>query len=283
MSSRMSTVNLTHHFLIAMPSMADPYFAKTLTYICEHNDQGALGLVVNRPIDMTLQALFERLSLTLRDGGRKRRADLLRRPGADRPRLRAARAGGQLAVDAARARRHRPHHVEGHPRGGGARRGPGAHAGHARLRRLVARAARARAVAERLAHGGSARRHHLRDARPKSACRRRWNSSASISRGCRTKRDMPERRAAPSSPSISVSSVSASPSASLNCAPRIRCRPVSGLCSQIQKLVAEWKPASAGRGPADIRARRAAQDDAPGRGFRPAPGAALQAAGGARR
>ena len=50
-----------------MPNMADPYFAKTLTYVCEHNDQGALGVVVNRPIDMTLQALFERLSLTLRD------------------------------------------------------------------------------------------------------------------------------------------------------------------------------------------------------------------------
>jgi len=63
----MSSINLTHHFLIAMPSMADPYFAKTLTYICEHNDQGALGLVVNRPIDMTLQALFERLSLSITD------------------------------------------------------------------------------------------------------------------------------------------------------------------------------------------------------------------------
>ena len=49
-----------------MPNMADPYFAKSLTYVCEHNDQGALGLVVNRPIDMTLQALFERLSLTLK-------------------------------------------------------------------------------------------------------------------------------------------------------------------------------------------------------------------------
>jgi putative transcriptional regulator len=61
-----SSINLTHHFLIAMPNMADPYFAKTLTYVCEHNDQGALGLVVNRPIDMTLQALFERLSLTLK-------------------------------------------------------------------------------------------------------------------------------------------------------------------------------------------------------------------------
>ena len=50
-----------------MPNMADPYFAKSLTYVCEHNDQGALGVVVNRPIDMTLQALFERLSLSLKD------------------------------------------------------------------------------------------------------------------------------------------------------------------------------------------------------------------------
>ena len=63
----MSSINLTHHFLIAMPNMADPHFARTLTYICEHNDQGALGLVVNRPIDMTLSALFERLSLELAD------------------------------------------------------------------------------------------------------------------------------------------------------------------------------------------------------------------------
>jgi putative transcriptional regulator len=62
----MSSINLTNHFLIAMPSMADPYFSKTLTYLCEHNDQGALGLVVNRPIDLTLQALFERLSLALK-------------------------------------------------------------------------------------------------------------------------------------------------------------------------------------------------------------------------
>jgi putative transcriptional regulator len=63
----MSSINLTHHFLIAMPNMADPYFSRSLTYICEHNDRGALGLVVNRPIDMTLQALLERLSLRMRD------------------------------------------------------------------------------------------------------------------------------------------------------------------------------------------------------------------------
>ena len=65
----MPQVNLTDHFLIAMPNMADPYFSRTLTYICEHNDQGALGVVVNRPIEMTLSALFERLSLTLAPEG----------------------------------------------------------------------------------------------------------------------------------------------------------------------------------------------------------------------
>lgn len=61
----MGSINLTHHFLIAMPNMADPFFSRTLTYICEHNEQGALGLVVNRPIDMTLEALFEQISVPL--------------------------------------------------------------------------------------------------------------------------------------------------------------------------------------------------------------------------
>jgi putative transcriptional regulator len=59
----MESVNLTGHFLIAMPSMADPHFAKSLTFICEHNEQGALGLVINRPLDMTLQILFEQLGI----------------------------------------------------------------------------------------------------------------------------------------------------------------------------------------------------------------------------
>jgi putative transcriptional regulator len=61
----MAQVDLTNHFLIAMPNMADPYFSRTLTFICEHNEQGALGVVVNRPIEMTLGALFDRLNLTL--------------------------------------------------------------------------------------------------------------------------------------------------------------------------------------------------------------------------
>lgn len=59
----MQSVNLTRHFLIAMPAMTDPHFAKTLTFICEHNEQGALGVVVNRPIDLTLHALLEQIEI----------------------------------------------------------------------------------------------------------------------------------------------------------------------------------------------------------------------------
>lgn len=61
----MNSVDLTHQFLIAMPAMADPYFAKSLTYICEHNENGALGLVLNRSIDMTLQSLFDQIEIPL--------------------------------------------------------------------------------------------------------------------------------------------------------------------------------------------------------------------------
>lgn len=60
-------VNLTHHFLIAMPAMVDPNFSRTLTYICEHNRQGALGIVINRPLDMTLGQLFERIDIPLQN------------------------------------------------------------------------------------------------------------------------------------------------------------------------------------------------------------------------
>jgi putative transcriptional regulator len=60
-----ASVNLTHHFLIAMPAMADPHFAHSLTYVCEHGKDGALGIVVNKPIDMTLSALFEQIEIPL--------------------------------------------------------------------------------------------------------------------------------------------------------------------------------------------------------------------------
>jgi putative transcriptional regulator len=59
----MQSMNLTRHFLIAMPAMVDPHFAKSLTFVCEHNDQGALGIVINRPIEMNLHGLLEQVSI----------------------------------------------------------------------------------------------------------------------------------------------------------------------------------------------------------------------------
>lgn len=64
----MNTVNLTNHFLIAMPNMADPNFSGALTYIADHGEQGALGVVVNRPIDLQLSTLFEQIGLSLPEG-----------------------------------------------------------------------------------------------------------------------------------------------------------------------------------------------------------------------
>ncbi len=61
----MSDIDLTNHFLIAMPAMTDPFFAKSLTYVCEHNDEGAMGIVVNRPISLTLSELFAQINMPL--------------------------------------------------------------------------------------------------------------------------------------------------------------------------------------------------------------------------
>jgi putative transcriptional regulator len=58
-------INLTNQFLIAMPGMADERFAGSVVYLCEHNDQGALGLVINKPTDITLGNLFEKVELSL--------------------------------------------------------------------------------------------------------------------------------------------------------------------------------------------------------------------------
>jgi putative transcriptional regulator len=60
----MQNINLTDHFLIAMPAMDDPCFSKSLIYIAEHNEQGALGIIVNRPIDMNLAALFDNIDVS---------------------------------------------------------------------------------------------------------------------------------------------------------------------------------------------------------------------------
>lgn len=58
---------LTGHLLIAMPAMQDPNFTKTVTYICEHSEQGALGIVINRPLDIDLGTIFDQLSLDSAD------------------------------------------------------------------------------------------------------------------------------------------------------------------------------------------------------------------------
>lgn len=69
-----SSINLTNQFLIAMPGMADETFAGAVVYMCEHTDKGALGLVINKPIDIKLKNLFEKVELTLD------RADLANEP-----------------------------------------------------------------------------------------------------------------------------------------------------------------------------------------------------------
>lgn len=67
-SENSASASLANHFLIAMPAMTDPNFARTLTYLCEHNAEGALGIIVNRPLDLSLGDLFERVSVPLTPG-----------------------------------------------------------------------------------------------------------------------------------------------------------------------------------------------------------------------
>lgn len=55
--------NLRNHFLIAMPGLSDPLFANSITYICDHSPEGAMGLVVNRALDLHLSDVFEQMSL----------------------------------------------------------------------------------------------------------------------------------------------------------------------------------------------------------------------------
>lgn len=65
MSEDAASINLTNQFLIAMPGMVDDNFAGSVIYMCEHNERGALGLVINKPIDIKLKNLFEKVELSL--------------------------------------------------------------------------------------------------------------------------------------------------------------------------------------------------------------------------
>ena len=65
MSGDSAPFNLTNHFLIAMPGLEDAIFSKSVVYVCEHTPQGALGLVINKPADMTMSSLFGKVDLPL--------------------------------------------------------------------------------------------------------------------------------------------------------------------------------------------------------------------------
>lgn len=74
MSADSAPINLTNHFLIAMPSLSDELFGRSVVYMCEHSERGALGLVINKPSDILLPRLFEKVELPLG------RADLAQTP-----------------------------------------------------------------------------------------------------------------------------------------------------------------------------------------------------------
>ncbi|RMX04902.1 YqgE/AlgH family protein [Corticibacter populi] len=67
------SIDLTGHLLIAMPGMEDELFGGSVVYLCEHNDQGALGLIINKTTDIRVRHLFSRLEMPL---PRKDLADL---------------------------------------------------------------------------------------------------------------------------------------------------------------------------------------------------------------
>jgi len=61
------STSLTNHFLIAMPGLQDPNFARTVTYVCEHTDQGAMGIVINRPMEIRLGEVLSQLDIDSED------------------------------------------------------------------------------------------------------------------------------------------------------------------------------------------------------------------------
>lgn len=65
MPADFALINLTNHFLIAMPGLQDEMFARSVVYVCEHSERGALGLVINKPGEMDLKRLFEKVELPL--------------------------------------------------------------------------------------------------------------------------------------------------------------------------------------------------------------------------
>ena len=65
MSADFASTLLSHHFLIAMPGLEDPTFAKSVVYLCEHSERGAMGLIINKPGELSLKHLFDKVELPL--------------------------------------------------------------------------------------------------------------------------------------------------------------------------------------------------------------------------
>ena len=65
-SAETPQINWSQHFLIAMPGMEDPGFARSVVYICEHNEHGALGLCINKSLGITMSELFEQIQSPLK-------------------------------------------------------------------------------------------------------------------------------------------------------------------------------------------------------------------------
>jgi putative transcriptional regulator len=65
--SETETACLTNHFLIAMPQLDDPNFHHTASYVCEHNDEGAMGLIINRPMELTLDEVLDHMEIQIQD------------------------------------------------------------------------------------------------------------------------------------------------------------------------------------------------------------------------
>ncbi|MFM7001717.1 MAG: YqgE/AlgH family protein [Limnohabitans sp.] len=69
-----ASIDLKHHFLIAMPGLEDETFARSVVYMCEHSPRGAMGLIINKPADISMRLLFDKVDLPLR------REDLMQNP-----------------------------------------------------------------------------------------------------------------------------------------------------------------------------------------------------------
>lgn len=59
----MADDRFSNQFLIAMPNLEDPNFSRTVTYVCDHNEEGAMGVVINRPTDVSLADIVEHMGL----------------------------------------------------------------------------------------------------------------------------------------------------------------------------------------------------------------------------